>query len=778
MISIMKLLDTLKSYFPDRLKDISLKLSQLAQLWDKGLDVNGTRKGRPSQPYSQVEWVWICVNLLIDTCRTVPLMLSNANDEVLESGPLYNYVYSKQFSRLFQETLGFYILYREVYWITLDSSGMTPTSILVVGPNSCRPVIEKGVLVGYALQIGGKETILLLEDVYVIKNFNPYDTNRGCGPLNAGEMSISTAYQAMQYNESLLANGARLSVGLTVPQGVQLSPEEIQKLKREFSSKHAGAANAGKVLLMQGITDVKTFSQTMADLQMVDMSKFTANTICALFNVPPEVVGLNNEAQYAHGPATQRLILYGVSPLLDAISTALDEGIIQKYKFKSVQNKFVDFAKSAIAATRFPLRCRALYRRAKAQAVMAGQSIFAWFDIASHPAIQEMMRDQIAKIIPMVEKGVPINQLIDAHDLPYDTSSMPWGNDWWIPMGQVPARFVLEGGLEAFSGPVLPEGQTDDEDETLPPANAPKEDEEKKSFEDAEKASAADRVWNRYIASFAPIEKAYSDQVRQYFRRQRMELVGKLKAALGESKSIKADANQIVARVVFDLVSENKKLRVINRIFFERASDLGIAQAESEVAGLKGEPLKDAVKRVRLSAVMRNSLQVSSESVSKVNAVSKKRIAVQLRQGLEAGEGLPELTDRIAGVLDTSHARANLIARTQVSGAVSSGRFAGMKDAGVEKKGWLTARDGAVRPDHKQAGIDYADGIPIDQPFKVGGDTLMYPGDPAGSAAQIANCRCMTIARLLAGGKTMNIADYDTVKILNHFEVKTLLSEV
>jgi len=773
----MKLLDTLKSYFPNRLKDISFKLSQLAQLWDKGMDVGGTRKGRPSQPYSQVEWVWICVNLLIDTCKTVPLMLSNANDEVLESGPLYNYVYNKEFSRLFQETLGFYILYREVYWITLDSKGVSPTSILVAGPNSCRPVVEKGVLVGYALRTGSKETTLVLEDVYVIKNFNPYDPYRGCGPLNAGEMSISTAYQAMQYNESLLANGARLSVGLTVPPGVQLSPEEIQKLKREFSSKHAGAANAGKVLLMTGITDVKTFSQTMADLQMVDMSKFTANTICALFNVPPEVVGLNSEAQYAHGPATQRLILYGVSPLLDAISTAMDEGLIQKYKFKAVHNKFIEFAKSKIAAARFPLRCRAAYRRVKTQAVMAGQTLFAWFDIASHPAIQEMMRDQIAKIMPLAEKGVPINQLIDAHDLPYDTTLMPWGNEWWVPMGQVPARFILEGGLEAFTGPALPEGQTD-EDEDTPPENPPKEDAKKKSIEAAEKSSAAGRIWNRYIQSFLPLEKAYADQVRLYFRNQRKELVGKLKVALGESKSVEADTNQIVARVVFDLVNENKKLRVINRVFFERAADLGIAQAESEVAGLKGDALKEAVRRVRLSPAMRNTLAVSSEKVSSVNAVSRRRIASQLRQGLEAGEGLPELTDRIAGVLDTSHARANLIARTQVSGAVSSGRFAGMKDAGVEKKGWLTARDSSVRPDHKQAGIDYADGIPIDQPFKVGGDTLMYPGDPAGTAAQIANCRCMTIARLLAGGKAMDIADYDRARILDYFEVKTLLNEV
>jgi hypothetical protein len=27
-------------------------------------------------------------------------------------------------------------------------------------------------------------------------------------------------------------------------------------------------------------------------------------------------------------------------------------------------------------------------------------------------------------------------------------------------------------------------------------------------------------------------------------------------------------------------------------------------------------------------------------------------------------------------------------------------------------------------------------------PFDIGGEALMYPGDPAGSAGQVINCRC------------------------------------
>lgn len=769
----MKLLENIKTFLTEHVasKDFTLRLSQIGQAWEQGLSLAGKRKGRPVSPYSQVGWVWLCVNTIIETAKTIPLLLSNVDDEIIESGPLYNFIFNREFARLFQETMGFYVLFREVYWITLDSTGVSPTNILVCGPNSCKPDVRGGQLVGYRLSLsGGRQMSLNIEDLFVIKNFNPDDSLHGVGPLTAGELSISTTYQADQYNESTLANGAKLSVLLQVPKGTGLTDPEKQKILAQFTNRQGGAKNAGKVFIGEGIEDIKNLSQTMADLQMVDLSRFTAGNICAMFGVPPEIVGLNSEAQYAHGPATQRFILYCVGPLLGAMADAIDAGIIDKYRFK--QHAAVAFGKSRkTACLNIPLRCRRSYRAVKTKALMLQQSVFAWFDIDSHPAIQEMARDRMDKTLSLVEKGVPINQVINANDLPYDTGTIPWGNDWWIPMGQVPARFVLEGGLEAFNGPVLPEGLTDDnEDEgETPPAKSGLA---RTAIMDVEKDAAADRIWRRYINSFSPLEKAYADQVRQYFRRQRTELVEKLKGALGESKAVKADSDRIVARVVFDLVTENKKLRAINRIFFERASDLGIAQAESEVAGLTGETLKDAVRRVRLDPAVRQSLALSSEKVSSVNAVSKKRIASQLRQGLEAGEGLPELSDRIAGVLDTSHARANLIARTQVSGAVSSGRFAGMKDAGVRSKGWLTARDNQVRNDHKQAGIDYADGIPIDQPFQVGTETLRYPGDPAGSAAQIANCRCMMIARALAGGKSMDLADYDTVTFITWHDTK------
>lgn len=91
--------------------------------------------------------------------------------------------------------------------------------------------------------------------------------------------------------------------------------------------------------------------------------------------------------------------------------------------------------------------------------------------------------------------------------------------------------------------------------------------------------------------------------------------------------------------------------------------------------------------------------------------------------------------------------RGSVIARTESVNALRSGQEEAIRQA-VEvgevegeftTKTWQDTGDGRTRPEHAAA-----DGqtVPVDQPFIVGGEQLMYPGDPAGSAANTIQCRC------------------------------------
>ncbi len=115
-----------------------------------------------------------------------------------------------------------------------------------------------------------------------------------------------------------------------------------------------------------------------------------------------------------------------------------------------------------------------------------------------------------------------------------------------------------------------------------------------------------------------------------------------------------------------------------------------------------------------------------------------------LRQAFTASEGAGEsreaLIRRISEVYSGfAGARATTIARTEVHGAYQRGTTDGYKAAGVQSKIWVAVADEKTRDDHLAAdGME----VPIDQPFDIGGESLMFPGDPSGSAEQTINCRC------------------------------------
>jgi uncharacterized protein with gpF-like domain len=127
-------------------------------------------------------------------------------------------------------------------------------------------------------------------------------------------------------------------------------------------------------------------------------------------------------------------------------------------------------------------------------------------------------------------------------------------------------------------------------------------------------------------------------------------------------------------------------------------------------------------------------------------------IAADLRQRINselgrAAAGLiapNEATTAIEGLLETSRSRANTIVRTELGRVFSTAAQATMEQAvgagvaGLQKQ-WRRSGKLHSRPDH-----DLADGqvVAVDQPFVVGGEELMFPRDPNGSAGNTINCGC------------------------------------
>jgi HK97 family phage portal protein len=132
-----------------------------------------------------------------------------------------------------------------------------------------------------------------------------------------------------------------------------------------------------------------------------------------------------------------------------------------------------------------------------------------------------------------------------------------------------------------------------------------------------------------------------------------------------------------------------------------------------------------------------------------VNETTRKSIRESLLEGVEAGESVDDLAVRIEDVFDEADtARAETIARTEVVGASNWATREAQRVSGVvEKRAWVSTRDGRARESHldldgKEAGLD--------EPFRFPsgdneGKPVEYPGG-SGIAGEDINCRCTTVA--------------------------------
>ena len=122
-----------------------------------------------------------------------------------------------------------------------------------------------------------------------------------------------------------------------------------------------------------------------------------------------------------------------------------------------------------------------------------------------------------------------------------------------------------------------------------------------------------------------------------------------------------------------------------------------------------------------------------------IDGPTETRLRAALQEAIRAGENLEKVAARVKEVFDIELGRARRIARTEVAESFNGGRFETMKEAGVHKLEWLTARDNRVRDSH--ADID-GQIIVLGDKFSNG---LYYPLDPAGPPEEIVNCRCVAL---------------------------------
>lgn len=165
----------------------------------------------------------------------------------------------------------------------------------------------------------------------------------------------------------------------------------------------------------------------------------------------------------------------------------------------------------------------------------------------------------------------------------------------------------------------------------------------------------------------------------------------------------------------------------------------------------------------------RRAIQAARNRLVRVPDSVYAKINGMTLQATTEGWSMPDLAAQVERILgeDDQEAwrnRAMTIARTEALAAYNGGKFASFAAIarsvpGPWEKQWLATHDHRTRETHTKDGGGDGQRVPLFEPFRLGETQapVMFPGDPAGPAHEIINCRCSML--LLEPGESVDMSD-------------------
>ncbi len=147
----------------------------------------------------------------------------------------------------------------------------------------------------------------------------------GLSPIFACGLAAVQGREMQSKSEAFFRNGSRPGGILTAPGDI--SEETARRLKETWEANYTGE-NAGKVAVLGDGLKFEAMSMSAADAQLIEQLKWTGETICGCFGVPPYMAGvgpapLNNNVQ------TLAELYYSQCAQIhvESIELCLDEGL-------------------------------------------------------------------------------------------------------------------------------------------------------------------------------------------------------------------------------------------------------------------------------------------------------------------------------------------------------------------------------------------------------------------------------------------------------------------
>jgi HK97 family phage portal protein len=259
---------------------------------------------------------WACVNLLAGTIASLPLMVYRTDRtgrrSVANDHPLYRVLHDSPNAD--QTALDFW----EFVCASLELHGNgycevergNDGRVIALSPPLLPDFVSVRRLgsgdIEYRWTDGGRQRVETQDRILHIRGFGGSPLG-GMSTLSFGRQTFGLAGSINTAARATFRNGVR-STGVVSPDGPQkLTPEQMAQAQTLIDEKYAGAMNAGRPLLLNGLK-WQSITINPEDAQMLESRGFSVEEICRFFGVPPHMVGhTQNSTSWGTGLEQQTL---------------------------------------------------------------------------------------------------------------------------------------------------------------------------------------------------------------------------------------------------------------------------------------------------------------------------------------------------------------------------------------------------------------------------------------------------------------------------------------
>ena len=302
-------------------------------------------------------------------------------------------------ARLFEMTELSLCLRGVSYWL-LDrgqGGGREPKEIWWINPDWIKPVRGGDYIKSFAFDTGsGRVEYLDPDEVVWFRYPNHANEFGGLSPLDAARIIADTGSAALTSNRKMFSQGMQLA-GFVAPANANdtWTKEQGEAIEASLSKRFSGKGNAHRWAVLGRQMAFQALTVSPKDIEFIALLKWSFEDICRVFGLSPDLLG--GERTYANA-AEARLAFWQdtMGPECSFFSNELTEQLLPL----------------------FP-----------------GQADVAEFDLSGIDVLQELEASKWAREKEQISAGAI---LVNAWRESKGLKPVPWGDDWWAPIGLSP----------------------------------------------------------------------------------------------------------------------------------------------------------------------------------------------------------------------------------------------------------------------------------------------------------------------------------------------------